>query len=226
VTSRKWVRLFTTTLFLGAITTILTSFFVKADSYIPYLNPINFWELFGALLWFIGIGLIFSIVSQMGFFAYLMINQFGLGIFRSVWKPVQIFLIGFALFDLVYFPYKDAGEGTSIFPYIVTALVILLFGLVVSYVKAKETNQSAFVPALFFMVVVTIIEWVPVIRTNDPDWMMLMIVPLLACNTYQLLLLHKLVKTEKPKTDDHKTKALNKKGNHSKAKSKKKRKKK
>ncbi|MRG88067.1 KinB-signaling pathway activation protein [Salinibacillus xinjiangensis] len=192
MTSRKWVRLFIRTLLLGAIATILTSFFVKTDSYSMFLDPLNIWEIFGALLWFMGIGFIFSIVSQTGFFAYLFINQFGLSIFRGYWGPVQFILIVFVLFDLVYFPYKNAPDGSSIIPYVVTALVILGFGLAVAYVKAKETKRTAFLPALFFMVVVTVIEWVPVLRTNDPDWMMLMIVPLLACNTYQLLLLHRI----------------------------------
>ena len=36
------------------------------------------------LLWLFGIGLIFSLVSQMGFFAYLTVHRFGLGIFKSV----------------------------------------------------------------------------------------------------------------------------------------------
>jgi KinB signaling pathway activation protein len=194
VNTRKMVRLFTRTLLLGAIVTTIVSFFVKTSSYSQNLNPIDLWEISGVFIWFIGVGLLFGVVSQTGFFAYLIVNQIGLNIFKGFWKTVQLVLIAFALFDLVYFPYKAAGEGASIVPYIVTALVILLFGLVVSFQKAKETNKSAFVPALFFMVVITIIEWVPVLRTQDGDWMLLMIAPLLACNTYQLLVLHKLTK--------------------------------
>lgn len=161
-----------------------------------FLDPFNAWELFGALIWFMGIGFLFSVVSQTGFFAYLFINQFGLSIFRNFWRPVQVILLAFVLFDLIYFPYQNAGSDASVIPYALTALVILGYGLVVAYVKAKETNQSAFLPAVFFMVVVTVIEWVPVLRTNQTDWMWLMIVPLLVCNTYQLLQLHRIVKTE------------------------------
>ncbi len=170
-----------------------------------FLSPLNIWEIFGALLWFTGVGLIFSIVSQMGFFAYLWINQFGLSLFRSLWNPVQIILIAFVLFDLVYFRFNDAPEGSSIVPYLTTAAVLFVFGYAVSYVKAKETNKRAFIPALFFMIVVTTIEWIPVLRTNDPDWMMLMIVPLLVCNTYQLLVLHRIVGFKTQEQQDNST---------------------
>ena len=48
------------------------------------------------------------------------------------------------------------------------------------------------------MVVVTILEWVPALRINDTDWLYLMVIPLLLCNAYQLLILHRLIgKTSK-----------------------------
>ena len=43
------------------------------------------------------------------------------------------------------------------------------------------------------MVVVTILEWVPALRINDTDWLYLMVIPLLLCNAYQLLVLHRLI---------------------------------
>ncbi|GAE93682.1 KinB signaling pathway activation protein [Gracilibacillus boraciitolerans JCM 21714] len=46
------------------------------------------------------------------------------------------------------------------------------------------------------MVVITSIEWVPGLRTSGGDYAWLMIIPpLVLCNTYQLLILHRL--TEK-----------------------------
>ncbi|MBO8157524.1 MAG: KinB-signaling pathway activation protein [Bacillaceae bacterium] len=196
MTIKKWIRLFLSTLIVGGLTTTITSFFIKPESYTEYLQPFDIWEISGAVIWFMAMGFTFSVISQMGFFAYLTVNQFGLGIFRSLWKPIQIFLILFTLFDLVYFRYIGSEGDVSIIPYLVTALVILGYGLAVAYVKAKETDQKAFVPALFFMVVVTVIEWVPVLRTNESDWILLMAATLLACNTYQLLILHRLVKPE------------------------------
>lgn len=121
------------------------------------------------------------------------VHRFGLGIFKGLWNPIQIVLILFALFDLVYFRYKAfAGAGDSMLPYVGVAAFLLIVALVVAAIKTKQTNQHAFIPAVFFMVVVTAIEWVPVLRVNEESWLYLMLIPLLVCNTYQLLILHKL----------------------------------
>ncbi|WP_035512904.1 KinB-signaling pathway activation protein [Halalkalibacillus halophilus] len=194
MTIRAWLKFFTTLLFIGAVTTVVTSFFVQPDAYEPYLNPINWWEIFGALVWFTALGLVYSVISQMGFFAYLTVHQFGKGFFGYFWKHAQIILIVFVLFELVYLRYS----GGNIIPYLVVALVILVYGLGVAYVKAQETHQRAFLPAVFFMVVVTVVEWIPALQTGANEWIMLMIVPLLACNTYQLLKLHRIVGFNNP----------------------------
>lgn len=193
--SRKWVKLFLTTLLLGGVLTLLTSFIFKRDSYVEVLQPFDFFELIGVLLFFSGLGFIFSVISQMGFFAYLTVNQFGKGVFRSLWSPVQLFLVAFTIFDLVYFRHRAADEGASIWPFVLTAFILLMLSLAVAAQKAKETNQKAFIPALFFMVVVTTIEWVPALRAQGSDYVWIMIIPLFVCNAYQLLLLHRLTGT-------------------------------
>ena len=50
------------------------------------------------------------------------------------------------------------------------------------------------------MVLVTTIEWVPALRTQGHDYVLLMIIPLLACNIYQVLLLHGLTANAKQKS--------------------------
>lgn len=198
--SRKLVGLFFKTLILGGVAGLITSFFVKTEDYIRVLNPIDLFGLLGVVLFCFGLGLVFSLVSQTGFFAYLFINQFGLGFFRSFWSTVQLVLIAFVVFDLVYFPYNSAdGEG-SLLAYILMSAAILVYGVIIAKMKAKQTNQRAFVPALFLMVVMTAVEWVPGLRTSGTDYAWLMIIPLLVCNTYQLLVLHRLTKTENKET--------------------------
>jgi KinB signaling pathway activation protein len=131
----------------------------------------------------------------MGFFAYLTIHRFGLGIFKSVslWNAVQIVLILFGLFDLVYLRYENfANPNGSILPYFGPAIILLVVSLTVAWFKTKQTNRDAFIPAMFFMIVVTLVEWVPVLRVNEKSWLYLMMFALLACNAYQLLILHKL----------------------------------
>lgn len=195
MTSRNWVKLFFTTLLLGGVTTGIVGFVVRWDEFQPIFASLHIGEILSILIWLIGVGLIFSILSQMGFFAYLTVHRFGLGIFKSVklWNAVQVVLIIFVLFDLIYIRFAAfAKADESMWPYVGLALFLLIVGIIVAYVKAKQTNKDAFIPALFFMVVVTVIEWVPVLRVNEKSWLYLMIIPLLVCNAYQLLILHKL----------------------------------
>ncbi|MFC3885333.1 KinB-signaling pathway activation protein [Bacillus songklensis] len=193
--SRNWVRLFFSTLLLGGISTAITGFIVRWDKYESLFSSMDVAGILLVLVLLFGVGLIFSIISQMGFFAYLTVHRFGLGIFRSVslWNAVQVVLILFVLFDIVYFRYRFFAEpGASVIPYISIAVGILLVGALVAYAKKQQTNNEAFIPALFFMIVVTIIEWMPALQINDQNWLYLMLVPLLVCNAYQLLILPKL----------------------------------
>ncbi|MGN5653651.1 KinB signaling pathway activation protein KbaA [Bacillus sp. Brlt_9] len=199
--SRKWVRLFFTTLFLGGISTVIIGFVLEWDKYAKFFQNSDAKEILAVSFWLMGVGFIFSVISQMGFFAYLTIHRFGLGMFRSpsLWNTVQLFFIAFVLFDFVYLRSVLIANGeVSLGNNILVAGVLFVFGAIVAYIKSKETNKKAFVPALFFMVVVTILEWVPALRINDTDWLYLMVIPLLLCNAYQLLILHRLIgKTSK-----------------------------
>ncbi|MGE7864421.1 KinB signaling pathway activation protein KbaA [Bacillus mobilis] len=194
--SRKWVRLFFTTLFLGGISTVILGFVLEWDKYAKFFQNFDGKEILAVSFWLMGVGFIFSVISQMGFFAYLTIHRFGLGMFRSpsLWNAVQLFFIAFVLFDFVYLRSVLIANGeVSLGNNILVAGVLFMFGAIVAYIKSKETNKKAFVPALFFMVVVTILEWVPALRINDTDWLYLMVIPLLLCNAYQLLILHRLI---------------------------------
>ncbi|WIY61505.1 KinB-signaling pathway activation protein [Bacillus arachidis] len=194
--SRKWVRLFLTTLLLGGISTILIGFILGWDKYAKFFQNFDVKEILMISFWLLGVGFIFSVISQMGFFAYLTVHRFGLGMFRSssLWSAVQLIFIAFVLFDFVYLRSVLVANGdVSLGNNILVAGILFIFGAIVAYIKSKETNKKAFVPALFFMVVVTILEWVPALRINDTDWLYLMVIPLLLCNAYQLLILHRLI---------------------------------
>jgi KinB signaling pathway activation protein len=195
VTSRIWVRLFMTTLLIGGITTAIVGFIINWNEYVHYFIDLKIINILSALFWFLLWGILYSVISQMGFFAYLTVHRFGLGIFKSVslWNGVQVVLILFVLFDLVYLRYETfAKSGDSLLPYIGLAVILLIAGLITAWYKSKQTNREAFIPALFFMIVVTVIEWFPVLRVNEQSWVYLMLFALLACNAYQLLILHKL----------------------------------
>ncbi len=225
VTSRIWVRLFMTTLLIGAITTAIVGFIINWNEYVHYFTDFRILNIVSALFWFVLWGVLYSVISQMGYFAYLTVHRFGLGIFKSVslWNGVQVVLIVFVLFDLVYLRYETfANSGDSLLPYMGLAALLLIPAVVTAWYKAKQTNREAFIPALFFMIVVTVIEWFPVLRVNEQDWVYLMLFALLACNAYQLLILHKLnLKSQQERQRIESKRSSNKKTNVSKKSSKK-----
>jgi KinB signaling pathway activation protein len=200
VNSRNWVRFFLSTLLVGGLTTGIIGFALKWSEYKELFISFNLVEVVSILFWLFGVGLIFSVISQMGFFAYLTVHRFGLGIFRSVamWNLAQIILIVFVLFDLIYFRFQLFAEGNeTIIPYLLLAFYLFILGIIIALIKRSNTNKEAFIPALFFMIVVTTIEWFPALRVNEKDWLLLMLIPLQVCNAYQLLMLPKFIKSKK-----------------------------
>lgn len=195
MTSRNWVRLFTTTLLVGGVSTAIVGIIVRWSQFQPYFTEFKLVDIISGLVWFIVMGFLFSVISQMGFFAYLTIHRFGLGIFKSVtlWNSVQVIFILFALFDLVYLRYESfAKPGESILSYLGLAMLILALALITAWYKKKQTNREAFIPALFFMIVGTLVEWVPALRVKESTLFYPMMVTLLVCNAYQLFILYKL----------------------------------
>ncbi len=159
---------------------------------------------FGGIL-MIGItAAIWTVIAQMGFFAYLTIHRFGLGIFKSqkLWTRVQVIIIAFALFDLMFFRHMAFAEpGESMVAFAVLPALLLIYAMIVAYFKSKDTNYTAFVPTVFFLVVVTSIEWFPALRENDFTFLLNAIVPLLVANTWQVLVLHRLHEPTKAKAE-------------------------
>lgn len=186
---RKFGWMFWTTLLLGGIGGLLSGVLLGRQ------------ELFGGSLsnFFMGsfmsllIGLTVSIVAQMGLFAYMTFNYMALSIFKnaSLWKNVQIFLILFTFFDMVYL--RLDGTRGSVFLYMIEPLLLLLIAVVTAYAKVKLTNPKAWVPTVFFIFVVTAIEWIPGLTKDDNfGSMLMMIMPLLFCNVWQVLQLHRI----------------------------------
>ncbi|SDN85560.1 KinB-signaling pathway activation protein [Alkalicoccus daliensis] len=189
--TRKVVFLFNSTLLIGTTFGFLIGFILDFQTHINDISNLRF----GGIAMIAITAGIWTVIAQMGFFAYLTIHRFGLGIFKtaSLWNKVQVVIIAFALFDLMFFRHLlFAEEGESMLGYAWMPLLLLTYGLIVAYIKSKDTNFTAFVPTLFFMVVVTTIEWVPALSENDFTFLINAIVPLLVANTWQILVLHRL----------------------------------
>ena len=188
---RNWIRFFTHTLLIGGAATGILGFIIRWNEFAPLFANGQWGEVLSVLTWLIGVGFTFSVISQMGFFAYLTLHQFGLGLFKSYWEFIQTALIAVVLFDLVYFRFQAFSSGETIGSYILLAVILLLVGIVTAYQKARGRNRNVFVAALFFMVVVTTLEWLPVLQANEESWLYLMLFTLLPCNAFQLLMLPK-----------------------------------
>lgn len=192
--TRKLVYLFFSTLLIGSASGALVGVLLDVETYFSG-GILNF---FFGLLWMLGMSAAISLVAQMGYFAYLTLQRFALGLFKSVklWNRVQIVLILFVLFDLIYLRYVSfASEEETLLGYTVMPVLLLVYSAVVAYQKQRETNRETFIPAVFFMFVVTTIEWVPALTVdivNDTKWLWIYVTPLLAANTWQLLILHRL----------------------------------
>lgn len=102
--SRNLVRFFFSVLGVGALTTSIVGFAIEWGRYKELFLSFEVLEILSVLFWFIGVGMIFSVIAQMGFVIFLTIHRFALEIFRShsLWNSIQLFLIIFVAFDLVY----------------------------------------------------------------------------------------------------------------------------
>jgi len=194
VSLRKYGWLFITTLLLGGLGGVLVALIFDLSK----LLEGSIGNFFVGTLMYLLYGMTISIVAQMGFFAYMTINYFAKTIFKtpSMWKSVQAFLIIFVFFDMIYLRYTSLGEGGSIGPYFIEPIILLIVAVVTAYGKVSLTNRTAWVPTLFFMYVVTALEWIPALKENDVHATLSMLVPLLFCNVWQVMQLHRLVKRE------------------------------
>ncbi|MFE4202477.1 KinB-signaling pathway activation protein [Aneurinibacillus aneurinilyticus] len=190
MTLRKWSFLFYTTLLMGAVGALISGSIIGQEQLDGGFANFGM-ALIGSLL----AGLMFSVVSQMGFFAYLTLNYLALSVFRrkSLWIGIQIILIVFVFIDFVVLRHDIFAKHESMLTYTWLPLVLLAYAVVVAYFKVRATNASAWVPTIFFMFVVTILEWIPALRENNPKSMIMMIVPLLLCNTWQIMQLHRIL---------------------------------
>ncbi|MEI7028282.1 KinB-signaling pathway activation protein [Paenibacillus sp. y28] len=193
MTIRSWVTLFWTTLFIGSFGGMLAGVYLQmTDQEVIFFGG----AAAGYNLLVMGLaGGTISILSQMGFFAYLSLRFIAVSIFRQkyMWNILQIAIIIVAIFDSFYLRY----DGEHLGAYLIFPITVLIIGLVVSFIKVKQSNKSAFIPSLFFTVGATIIEAVPALKLGNSASTFFMMVPLMACNVWQLLLLPRLLKGKK-----------------------------
>lgn len=133
-----------------------------------------------------------------GIFAYLTLHQVGVGIFRTLtlWNWVQMLIIVILLVDLVVFRFAPEAESTKDWLFYGGLLIFLLFGAIATAIKKIQLTgkKHVLVSSLFFMIVVTSLEWIIALmgrQGNIDTYVGLLLFPLVAVNAYQLLVLPK-----------------------------------
>ncbi|WP_438349002.1 KinB-signaling pathway activation protein [Paenibacillus sp. FA6] len=195
MTLRKWFILFWQVVLVGAVASLITGIAFNFGSGGISFN--GFSDYVAYFIFLSGFGMLASVYSQLGFFAYLIMNYMGNGVFsKRGWQYIQMVLTVLALLELMFFRTfvgGQAGKSSDL----ILSIVILVVALMTAFIKARMTNTSAWVPTLFFMIAVTIIEIVGGLKINVDSATALIVIPLLACNVFQILILHRIVQNKK-----------------------------
>jgi KinB signaling pathway activation protein len=197
LTLRKWFHIFWTTMALGVVVAAVVGLILQANDKDFSFMVVGISGVGYNLVNMMIIGAMISVLSQMGFFAYLILRFIVAGIIKSkfIWDMLQLIIVAIVLFDLVYLRVVNF-EG-SILNYLVMPISLLVISLGVAYWKVKLTNQNGFIPTLFFMLAITVLEAVPAIKQDNFASSLFMLAPLVVCNAWQILILHKVLGSKK-----------------------------
>lgn len=137
---KKWFHLFWTTLLIGAGGAVIAGLALQfVNGKIDFKSVGDFF-LYPLIL--LGYGMLVSVYSQLGFFAYLILNYMGNGVFpQKVWKYIQLVLSVLALLELIFLRTVVGGER-NVMSDLILGIFILLAAIIVSYFKVKvQTSQ-------------------------------------------------------------------------------------
>jgi len=205
---KRWLHLFWTTLVVGAAGSLIVGLLLQWTDTTNTMKLNGTVDLLVNIGLLLGVGIMVSVYSQMGFFAYMMVNYMGAGVFsRRTWQYIQLVLTALALFELMVLRIFVGGNKDSYSDFIL-GVIILVVSVVVAYFKAKMTNGSAWIPTLFFMIAITIVETIGVLKIEVDQATAWIAAPLIACNAYQILILHRVLKP-KQSTQLHSQEMIN-----------------
>ncbi|MEO4055223.1 KinB-signaling pathway activation protein [Solibacillus sp. CAU 1738] len=198
MTIRNWVKFFFMAMIVGGGVTGVAGIIIRWDFFQPYLAAGEIGEFIAAFAWMILLGFTMSVIAQAGFFAYLTLHQVGVNIFRTLtlWNWVQMLLIIIVLVDLVMFRFAPGAESAKDWVFYIGLLLFLVCAAIATAIQKTKMTEKKYVliPAIFFMIVVTSLEWIIALmgrQGNIDTYVALLLFPLIAVNAYQLLMLPK-----------------------------------
>jgi hypothetical protein len=187
---RKWMKLFGMTILIGAIVTVVGSVCIQLFN--PDFRNVEASGWLSYVLMMALIGMTFGAFAHMGFFAYMMLNYIARSIFKRpyYWVAIQGFVALFVLIEIGYWTYDSNFPAMTFW---VVPLALLAGSAVVAWFKVSQTSGGAWIPTIFFMVAITVLESIPAFRTGDISSLLYQLIPLFICNGYQIMQLHKIL---------------------------------
>lgn len=198
MTIRNWVKFFFVAMVIGGGVTGVAGIIVRWDFFQPYLAAGEFGEFIAAFFWMVLLGFTMSVIAQAGFFAYLTLHQVGVNLFRTLtlWNWVQMLLIVVVIIDLIVFRFAPGAESAGDWVFYIGLLLFLVGAAIATGIKKIKMTQKPhiLVPTMFFMIVVTSLEWIIALmgrQDNIDTYVALLLFPLIAVNAFQILMLPK-----------------------------------
>lgn len=185
MTLKRLFYWFWSTLLLGAVASFILGFI--------------FQSLIGTFNWvdLLLLGFTFSSVSLLGFFCYLVFQWLAKGLIREtrIYQGFLFVIVVLVLVYIVYISYTQFDQD-DLWARFFLPVMIVVVSILVTWLKVRWTNQTALIPTLFFMVVVTTFESIPSINPKGEqlpiESVFFTIFVLLLCNAWQILQLHRL----------------------------------
>jgi len=192
VTIKKWLAFYWSAVWRGTVASLIAGLLLIAlfdDFVLMEMSEPGFnWQ---TIYYLVMSGSAIATLSHAGFFSYLIVRDVFLGILRSywVWDRFQLLLVAVVFEAVAYWRWKVVGDGQPFWEFMILPGVVLAIAIAVAVWKMKLTNRHGFVPTLFFMFVGTMIEAIPALRYPSLATAIYMLVPLIVCNTWQIMML-------------------------------------
>ncbi|SFX37533.1 KinB signaling pathway activation protein [Thermoactinomyces sp. DSM 45891] len=160
------------------------------------LGLVSYWitgsSLFGPVNLLLLTGLLLPSITQLGFFSYLVFNWLSMGLVRNqkIFNTIQVFFL-FVVFGCVVYLNVNKYNGTDLWKHLSIPIILLVAGVIIGKQKVRFTQKAAFVPTLFFMFTVTMLEAIPAMNIKGGEVPVSSIAStvfvLVLCNAWQIL---------------------------------------
>lgn len=193
MTLKNLLKWYFSTLLIGAGVTFVVGF--VAELFVG--NP-----LFGPVDQLLLTGFVFASITQLGFFSYLIFNWLSIGLIRNqqTFAIIQIIFLVLVFGNVVYLNVSKY-TGTDLVLHLLIPVSLLAVSVVIGKQKARWTQKAAFIPTLFFMFTVTMLEAIPSMNIKGGEapiyTIALTVFVLTLCNAWQILNLHHWTRSTK-----------------------------